>query len=118
MTSAGFTAAATVLSTTVAALQEEYCASAQAQTAPPESTILDHNGSVMYLVANGSSREIYYQKPRAGMLEVALIPVRFSSAAKSTTDNIWEQHIFLICIAGQFRTKLRDWFSTTMNGFC
>ena len=46
-------------------------ASAQAQTptASPEPTVWDHNGSVMYLVANGSSREIYYQKPRPGMLE-------------------------------------------------
>jgi hypothetical protein len=41
---------------------------AQMQTAPPESTIWDHNGSVMYLVVNGSSREIFYQKPRPGML--------------------------------------------------
>jgi len=41
---------------------------AQSQTASPE-TIWDHNGSVMYLVANGSSREFYYQKPRPGMLE-------------------------------------------------
>jgi hypothetical protein len=43
---------------------------AETQTASPERTFWDHNGSVMYLVANGSSREIYYQKPRAGMLEV------------------------------------------------
>jgi hypothetical protein len=43
---------------------------AQTQTASPEPTIWDHNGSVMYLVANGPSREFYYQKPRAGMLEV------------------------------------------------
>jgi hypothetical protein len=52
------------------------CASAQAQTqtAPPESSIWDHNGSVMYLVANGSSREIFYQKPRPGMLEAGARP--------------------------------------------
>jgi hypothetical protein len=51
---------------------KECCTSAQAetQTASPEPTFWDHNGSVMYLVANGSSREFYYQKPRAGMLEV------------------------------------------------
>jgi hypothetical protein len=47
---------------------------AQTQTAPPESTIWDHNGSVMYLVANGSSREIFYQKPRPGMLEAGARP--------------------------------------------
>jgi hypothetical protein len=47
---------------------------AQTQTAPPGSTIWDHNGSVMYLVANGSSREFYYQKPRPGMLDAGARP--------------------------------------------
>jgi hypothetical protein len=46
----------------------------QTQTASPETTIWDHNGSVMYLIANGQSREFYYQKPRAGMLEVGARP--------------------------------------------
>src|SRR5689334_17912931 len=45
-------------------------AQAQTQTASVEPTTWDHNGSVMYLVANGQSREFHYQKPRAGMLEV------------------------------------------------
>jgi hypothetical protein len=51
-------------------------ASAQAQTqiASAEPTIWDHNGSVMYLVANGQSREFHYQKPRAGMSEVGARP--------------------------------------------
>ncbi len=49
-------------------------AQSQTQTASPESTIWDHNGSVMYLVANGSSREFYYQKPRPGMLEAGARP--------------------------------------------
>jgi hypothetical protein len=47
---------------------------AQTQTAPPESTIWDHNGSVTYLVANGSSREIFYQRPRPGMLDAGARP--------------------------------------------
>jgi len=46
----------------------------QTQTASPEPTIWDHNGSMMYLVANGASREFHYQKPRAGMLEVGVRP--------------------------------------------
>jgi hypothetical protein len=37
-------------------------------------TLWDHNGSVMYLVENGSSREFYYQKPRPGMLEAGAHP--------------------------------------------
>ena len=72
MSRTGVAVAVIVLSATVAAaLQVEYCSSAQAQTqtGSPEPTIWDHNGSEMYLVANGSSREVYYQKPRAGMLE-------------------------------------------------
>jgi hypothetical protein len=51
-------------------------ASAQAQTqaASHERTMWDHNGSVMYLVTNGSSREFYYQKPRQGMLDAGARP--------------------------------------------
>jgi len=61
MIRAGFAVAAIVLSATVA-------------LALPELAIWDHNGSVMYLVANGSSREVYYQKPRPGMLDAGARP--------------------------------------------
>ena len=80
MTCARFAVGAVALGATVAvALQDvikECCtrAHAQTQTASPEPTVWDHNGSVMYLVANGSSREIYYQKPRSGMLEAGARP--------------------------------------------
>jgi hypothetical protein len=47
---------------------------AQAQSPEEGRSLWDHNGSVMYLVANGSSREIYYQKPRPGMLEAGAHP--------------------------------------------
>ncbi len=54
------------------------CTSAFAQSTnaadTAERTSWDHNGSVMYLVANGSSREFYYQKPRPGMLEAGAHP--------------------------------------------
>ena len=49
-------------------------AQAQTQTTSPEPTIWDHNGSVMYLLENGSSREFHYQKPRPGMLEAGARP--------------------------------------------
>ena len=49
-------------------------ANAQTQTTSPEPTIWDHNGSVMYLVENGSSREFVYQKLRPGMLEAGAHP--------------------------------------------
>ena len=77
MTRASFVVAGIVLSATVAvALQDEYRSSAQAQTqtGSPAPTIWDHNGSVMYLVTNGTSREVYYQKPRPGMLDAGARP--------------------------------------------
>jgi hypothetical protein len=49
-------------------------AGAQPQSVSAGPTVWDHNGSVMYLVENGSRREFYYQKPRAGMLEVGVHP--------------------------------------------
>jgi hypothetical protein len=49
-------------------------AQTQSQTASPERTIWDHNGSLMYLLANGSSREFYYQKPRPGMSDAGARP--------------------------------------------
>jgi hypothetical protein len=48
--------------------------SGQAQSPEEGRSLWDHNGSVMYLVANGSSRDIYYQKPRPGMLEAGAHP--------------------------------------------
>jgi hypothetical protein len=74
------TAAAIALVAVVAvaldAIKAGFSTSAQAQTqaASAEPTLWDHNGSVMYLVANGPSREFYYQKPRTGMLEVGVRP--------------------------------------------
>jgi hypothetical protein len=49
-------------------------AQAQTQAASAEPTIWDHNGSVMYLVTNGSSQEFHYQKPRQGMLDAGARP--------------------------------------------
>ena len=79
MICARFAVAAIALAAVAVALQDaikECCTSAQAQTqtVSSEPTVWDHNGSVMYLVANGSSWEIYYQKPRSGMLEAGARP--------------------------------------------
>jgi hypothetical protein len=80
MIRAVFAAAAIALGATfTVTLQDgikECCTSAhaQTQTASPEPTTWDHNGSVMYLVENGSSREFHYQKPRPGMLEAGVRP--------------------------------------------
>jgi hypothetical protein len=45
------------------------CAYAQVPDPSSARTMWDHNGSVMYLIANGSSRELFYEKPRPGMAE-------------------------------------------------
>jgi len=80
MIRARFAVAAIVASVTIAVdlpdVIKQWCTSAhaQTQTEPPESTIWDHNGSLMYLVVNGSSREFYYQKPRPGMLDAGARP--------------------------------------------
>jgi len=76
MTRAAFAVAVIALVSTVGLATEECCTSAQAQTqtTSPEPTIWDHNGSEMYLVANGSSREFHYQKPRPGMLDAGARP--------------------------------------------
>jgi hypothetical protein len=46
-----------------------FAQSQNAHSASSEPTLWDHNGSVVYLVAKGSSREFYYKEPRQGMLE-------------------------------------------------
>jgi hypothetical protein len=50
------------------------CAQPQDSSPPADRTLWDHNGSIMYLVASGSSRELHYQKPRPGMLEAGAHP--------------------------------------------
>jgi hypothetical protein len=74
MIRAELTVAAIALAAAIAVALDGTSAQAETQTASPESTVWDHNGSVMYLVANGPSREFHYQKPRAGMLEVGVRP--------------------------------------------
>ncbi len=49
-------------------------AQTELQTESAGRTVWDHNGSVVYLVANGASREFYYQKPRPGMLDAGARP--------------------------------------------
>jgi hypothetical protein len=93
-------------------------AQAQTQTASLEPTIWDHNGSVMYLVANGPSREFHYQKPRAGMLEVGVRPGSLLFRGEIDNGQYSGTAIFLIRIADKSRSRSKDRFSTTMNGFC
>ena len=93
-------------------------AQTQIQTESSERTVWDHNGSVMYLVANGASREFHYQKPRPGMLDAGVRPGSLLFPAKSTADNIRERHTFLTRIAGRSLSKLKDPASMAMSGLC
>ena len=43
---------------------------AQPPSAQKPPTLWHHNGSTMYLVATGASREFYYDSPRPGMVDV------------------------------------------------
>lgn len=90
-------------------------AQAQTQTASAEPTIWDHNGSVVYLAANGQSREFHYQSLVQGCWMWVHVLALFSSAVKSITHNIPERHIFLARIADQSRSKSKERFSTMMN---
>ena len=40
----------------------------------PTSTLWEHNGSTVYLVAEGASREFHYKQPRPGMIEAGARP--------------------------------------------
>jgi len=58
-------------------LQLLLCTSAFAQSpsvTANETTLWDHNGSVMYLIVSGLSREFYYKEPRPGKLDVGARP--------------------------------------------
>jgi hypothetical protein len=42
--------------------------------AAPKTTYWDHNGSIVYLIADGASRQFYYHEPRPGMLQAGARP--------------------------------------------
>ena len=92
-------------------------AHAQTQTASAEPTIWDHNGSVMYLVANGQSREFHCQTPRAEMLEVGARPgaLLFSGDIDNGQYSGTAYILFLVRIADKSRSKSKDRLATMMN---
>jgi hypothetical protein len=93
-------------------------AHAQTQAASPEPTLWDHNGSVMSLVAKGSSREFYYQKPRPGMLEAGAKPGSLLFRGEVSNGQYSGMAFIFNPLAGRFRFKSREQFSITMSGFC
>jgi hypothetical protein len=56
------------------ALSTSALAQSKGSPAQPESTLWDHNGSVMYLIAQGAAREFHYKEPRAAMAEAGARP--------------------------------------------
>jgi hypothetical protein len=68
---AGFGITAVAFSATVALASTP--AQAQAESSGSR-TLWDHNGSVMYLLEDGASREFHYSKPRPGMFDAGVRP--------------------------------------------
>ena len=62
------------------------CAQSHAQQQPPP-TYWSHNGSILYLVADGSKREFYYEKPRAGVLEAGATQGSLLFSGKAIKEN-------------------------------
>ena len=56
------------------ALSTSALAESRGPAARLESTLWDHDGSVMYLLALGAAREFHYREPRAGMVEAGARP--------------------------------------------
>ena len=56
------------------ALSTSALAQSKGRPAQPESTLWDHNGSVIYLIAHGAAREFHYKEPRAAMAEAGARP--------------------------------------------
>ena len=56
------------------ALSTSALAQSRGPAARLESTLWDHDGSVVYLLALGAAREFHYREPRAGMVEAGARP--------------------------------------------
>jgi hypothetical protein len=54
-----------------------------ANDAQASSSLWEHNGSTMYLVADGTAREFHYYNPRPGMLQAGALPGSLLFTGKS-----------------------------------
>ena len=77
-------------------------AQSQNSTAPPGSTLWDHNGSVVYLVANGSAREFYYDQPRPGMVDAGARPGSLLFRGQTTNGEYVGTAFIFVRGCGQF----------------
>jgi len=91
-----------------------------ARAQPPEEgrTLWDHNGSIMYLVANESSREFYYQKPRPGMLEAGAHPDALLFKGQINDGQISGVDISSTLNAVRFRFMSKEPLSITVAKLC
>jgi hypothetical protein len=72
--------------------------------APP---LWDHNGSVMYLVAQGESREFHYKEPRQGMLEAGVRPGSVLFRGKAANGEYFGTAFIFDRRCGQFSYPVR-----------
>lgn len=74
------------MSTAVLVASARTEANAKEPAATQERTRWEHNGSIMYLVAKGSSREFYFKHPRPEMLEAGAQPGSLLFRGQSTKE--------------------------------
>ena len=69
----------------------------------PQPTLWEHNGSILYLIANGSSRELYYKEPRPGIVEAGARPGSLLFSGKSVRGRYVGTAVIFNSRCGQYR---------------
>ena len=100
------------------ALSTSALAQSKGSPAQPESTLWDHNGSVMYLIAQGAAREFHYKEPRAAMARRERVPVPSFFAAQSRTASLPARHSSSTAIAARCPIRSADRSSIMTSASC
>ena len=66
----------------------------------PDKSLWDHNGSVVYLVANGTTRKFFYEQPRAALLSIGITQGRLLFTGRRNGDQY-------VGVAYKFSAKCR-----------
>jgi hypothetical protein len=69
-----------------------------------ERSLWTHNGSIMYLVADGQKRRFYYREPRSAMLEAGARPDSLLFEGNSDGSR-YHGTAFVFSRCGQFRSR-------------
>jgi hypothetical protein len=74
----------------------------RSESAPAEPTLWEHNGSVVFLVAKGSSRSFYYKEPRPDMIQAGARSGSLLFQGDTHEANTLEPLLFSTAAAGNF----------------